>query len=106
MRKQLTSFKILSRNVSLKDRFGRRIQQPRWGRWMHWSQHSNITANLRDAIQYAVIQLKVYGVGTVVYVSRPSQNPVEIYQAKAGVNVNNYLGWKKNPVADYWKRRV
>ena len=97
---------VLSRNVFITDRFKKRTQTTRWGKWMKWGQHKDSALNVCDAVQYAIHQLKVWGVSTVVYVRGRGKEPTPIFQAKAGLDGSRFLGWKPNPVADYWRRQL
>ena len=106
IRTKAPNVRVLSRYVTLKDKYGRRLQKARWGKWMVWNKHSDMAQNVKDAVQYAVHQLKVWDIGTVVYLKGRAGEPTPIYQAKAGLDGSHFLGWKPNPVAGYWRRKL
>lgn len=102
----LTGVSVISRNVYITDRYGRRIREARWGKWMRWNRHNSDARNVREAVEYADFQLMIWGVSTVVYVKRGLNQPVPVYQAKQGIDGSRYRAWKSNPLAEYWRRRV
>ena len=93
---------ITTRHVTLMDKNGHRIQKPRYPGKPHiWNHQDTPEKNLLQAIKYALWVLKEKQVGTVIWV-----NKIPVWHCKFGTDGSYFQGWKDDPLAEYWKRRV
>jgi len=107
------SYLIQSRAVFDKDGTGHRFSggKIRWGKWRTWNRRLDNELNLREAIRWAMLRLKTFRLGAVVYIravvnNRASKEETPIFEAKWGHDDLPYMAWKDNPAAYYWKRRL
>lgn len=90
---------VRTRQVTLTSLEGKRLSKPVWGKAKLWKRARGILLNLKLAIAYAHKALEKR-IGTVVYVG-----DVPVYHTKFGGG-KAFAGWRKNPVAEYWRRKV
>lgn len=91
---------VRTRHITIVSPEGNRLKKPLWSRFKLWRKYRDVLPNLKRAITYAREVLAEKQIGTVVYVG-----DVPIYHTKWGGG-RPFEGWKKNPVAEYWRRRV
>ena len=80
-----------------------------WGPWVSWRRYSDTARNINEAVNAGKGYLKRRRVGTVVYIGGPNQDPrnaAPIWHAKFGTDGSFFKGWKANPIADMWRRRI
>tara|TARA_Y100000310_G_scaffold268515_1_gene281157 strand:- start:421 stop:843 length:423 start_codon:yes stop_codon:yes gene_type:complete len=105
------TFLVQSRSVTVMNPQGEWLNKARWGKWENWNDYTNNSRNLKMAIKNALRRLNKHQVGTVIYVRvvvnrLASDSILPIWQAKWGGDGFPFVAWKRNPVAEYWKRRV
>jgi len=91
---------VRTRHLTLYTATGKRLKKPGWSRARVWKKHRDTLSNLKQAIAYAQGTLERQRIGTVVYVGG-----VSVYHAKWGGG-KAFTGWKSNPAASYWQKRV
>ena len=80
-----------------------------WGPYVSWRRYSDPARNIKQAVDAGKGFLKRRRVGTVVYIARTNQDPrnaTPIWHAKYGTDSSFFKGWKANPIADMWRRRI
>ena len=96
---------VATQTIAIMDTSGRRLKEPRRGELRYWKRHKNVEANLRAAIKYTEAFVKKYHRGVVVLLITGADK-MPVYQGKWGTNNKPFFGWKPNPVAEYWRKRV
>jgi len=91
---------VRTRHVTITSPEGERLKRPMWGKAKRWAKSRDILTNLRQAINYARKVMDKKRLGTVVYIG-----DVPIYHCKWGGG-RVFAGWKANPAAGYWRRKV
>lgn len=92
--------RVSTRHVRITSRTGERLKKAVWTEPKLWRKSRDIAANLKQAITYARRVLRDKRIGTVVYVG-----DVPVYHCKWGAG-RAFQGWKDNPVAGYWRRKL
>ena len=91
---------ITTRHVTIISAEGERLKKAVWSRPRHWRKHKATESNIKQAITFANNKLNTDHIGTVVYVGN-----MPIYHTKWGGG-KGFAGWKNNPVAGFWKRKL
>ena len=91
---------VRTRHITIVSPAGDRLKKPVWSRARVWRKYREVLPNLRRAIDYAREVLAKQRIGTVVYIG-----DVPVYHCKWG-DGRAFRGWKANPVAEYWRKRL
>ena len=91
---------VRTRHVTITSPSGERLKTGVWSRAKRWAKSPDALTNLRQAINYAKSVMDKKHLGTIVYIG-----DVPIYHCKWGGG-RVFAGWKNNPAAEYWKRKV
>ena len=92
--------RVSTRHVTITSPSGDRLSKAVWSKERVWHKYKETLSNLKQAITYARNVLKKKQLGTIVYVG---DQPV--YHCKWGGG-RGFQGWKNNPVAEYWRRKL
>ena len=91
---------VRTRHVTITSPEGERLKKPVWSRAKVWKRYKDIVSNLKQAITYAREMVETRQIGTVVYVGE-----IPVFHAKWGGG-RAFTGWKANPAAEYWRRKL
>ena len=91
---------VSTRHVTITNPAGDRLKKAIWTAPKIWRKYKEVAANLKQAITYARKVLAKKQIGTIVYVE-----DTPVYHCKWGGG-RGFQGWKNNPVAEYWRRKL
>ena len=92
--------KVTTKHVTIYSPEGSRLKDAVWSRARVWRKYKDTLGNLKQAITFAREVMDRKQIGTVVYVG-----DTPVYHTKWGGG-RAFYGWKSNPVAEWWRRRV
>lgn len=91
---------VSTKHITITSATGERLKDPVWSKPRMWRRSKNNATNLLRAITHANNVLEQKRIGTVVYVG-----DMPVYHCKWGAG-KAFTGWKANPAAEYWRRKL